>query len=138
MKRYENDIIREIVEATGHEKAPDSFSEKVMSRIHQEKEYAYSNPINRNFIVAMLIVFTVLIVLAITMKSSSWHFTWLDSMTEEISGFTAGLSDFISHNNLLSTARYSLYAVGGLLLLMLFDRFLAGLLIQGKEYTDRS
>ena len=137
MKKYDEDIIKQWIEYTGPETAPEGFSNKVMSRIETENVYIYTNPINKKFILFTLLIFTVLIIIALTLPSAG-EYSWIKSIIEKISGFLPEIPDTLSLHNMLIIARYIFYISGGIIAFILTDRFLAKFLAPGKEYSGQA
>ncbi len=135
MKKSDVDIIKQWIEYTGAESAPEGFSKKVMSRIELERTHTYTNPINKKFVLGTILVFTALIILAFTLPSAGEYF-WIKRVIDKISGLLPEIHDSYSIHNLLNVSRYIFYVSGGLIVFVLMDRFLAKFLTHGKEYAD--
>ena len=136
MKKSENDIIKEFVDLTGPEEAPSGFTGNLMSRIKMEKEYTYVNPIKRKFVIVVALIFTGLIILTSTLPSAS-EYSWMTIMMDKISGFGTGMHEYFSSQKILYLSSYVFYISAGIIVFVLFDRFLARFLIQGKESPGR-
>ncbi len=132
MKKSDVDIIKQWIEHTGSESAPEDFSKKVMSRVRFERAYSVTNPINKKFILVAILVFTVLIILALTLPSAS-EYSWIKSIIERISGFLPEMSETFSFPSILIVARYIFYCSGGIIVFVLIDRFFARFIVSGKE-----
>jgi hypothetical protein len=136
MKRSDKDIIKEFIELTGSEKAPSGFSRKVMSRIELEKDNTYINPISRTFILIVILTFTGLVILALTLPRDI-EYPWMKSVIENISGFLTRIPDSIQIPGISIIARYLFYISAGIIVFTLIDRFLAKFLIPGKRYIGQ-
>ncbi|MBN1388032.1 MAG: hypothetical protein JW965_06260 [Bacteroidales bacterium] len=134
MKKSDVDIIKQWIEYTGTESAPEGFSKKVMSRIELERAYTYANPINKKFVIGTILVFTALIILAITVPSAG-EYHWIKSVIEKIAGFVPEIPDSLSIPDILPVARYIFFVSIGIISFIMIDRLLAKFLIQRKRYT---
>jgi len=134
MKKSDVDIIKQWIEYTGDESAPEGFSKKVMSRIELERAYTYTNPINKKFVLGTILVFTALIILALTLPSAG-EYSLIKSIIERISGFINDMSETFSFPGIMIAARYFFYVSGAIIVFVLIDRFLAKFVVSGKEYT---
>ena len=133
---YNSDNIRDWVEVTGKDRAPDGFTQNVMSQINVEPVYSstfYSNPISKTFKIGALIFVSVIVVLTITMPDSqssilpNLNFDFLHKFfTNNISFPEIDISS-IPYINYLSYA----FVIGGLLVAL--DRGLSWLFTDIKK-----
>ena len=131
MKKSDVDIIKQWIEYTGAESAPEGFSKKVMSRIELEKAYLYANPINKRFVLGTVLVFTTLIILALTLPSAREYYR-INIVIGKLSGLFSEIPDSFSIPGIMIFARYIFYVSGGIIVFVLMDRFLSKFLVPQK------
>jgi len=134
MKKSEIDIIKEWVEHTGTESAPDGFRQKVMSQIEIESTFAYVNPIKNGFIYVFIIVFFGLVFLALTLPSAS-EYPLIQNLIVRTSGLLAEFKASVPFPNLQVILRYLGYLAAGTSIFIVIDRILANHFSAGQDQS---